>query len=153
MRGAGVALDGVIPALRGTIGFSFDNTHRRPTGCSPYESISHCDPAQPGPIQAYGVRFTTRAPGRVAFEPIRHDVLGWKVPTCNLRHDTDDRLGNVESAIGRVSERRLLDPRVKRIVVVGDHVSTTPVARPGLSGTVERRVHWQVTLRRVRVFP
>lgn len=158
IQGLGVVVDGALPVVRGHARFSPEATFGRPTECDFGDqppppippSVETCEPPPPLPIRALHITFHSTDAGRLTLEPVRHAVFGLPLVGCGFATDSEAALGNLDPAVGRFSPTRLLNPRVRRVVVVGEAETTADVAGPSFAGSVRRQIRWQLTFRRVR---
>ena len=147
-----VALGGTARFVSGTLSYGLPPSVTRDATCgSSRGAITSCRPVVPPPVRGLTLRFASDESGGIAFEPSRAEFFATKLGACGAGPSLPETaLGGLERATARVPQARLLDPRVKRVVIEGRLAQTRPLAGADIEGSLGRRVHWRLTLRRLR---
>ena len=141
-----ISFAGTLRGLTATVALSGAVTRTSGVDCVADAGVV-CDPPPRSRVPNVSARFAMRRDGTIAFDRLAHELVRRAIGGCA---GPEARLGDLGLANGRISPRRLLDPRVKTIVVRGSSETETRVAAAGLEGRVEHTVRWTLTLRRQR---
>ncbi len=155
VRGRAVwRLEGVLRPLTVRLAFGGGRGERRASGCGSEDGTVVgliCDAAVLGRARGLASRIDA-SPFSVSLGAIAHRFFGTAVPACDPtgKPRASEEIGNIEAAVGAIQHaRRLLDPRVPRVVARATLNVEVPLDGEGIEGAVVRRVSWTLTLVRV----
>jgi hypothetical protein len=99
-----------------------------------------------GPFEG-AIRLTRAEPGRLRLAELTGE--GLPDPRCIPQALAPPEFPPLSRALGRLDERKLLNPRVKTFSVTGRDDGVVRLAAEGETGSLSRHVSWKLTFRRL----